>query len=410
MNFLHPTSINDISEDGNGNLVAVGTANHDDLANPGDFIPFGGGPVTNVIGYEAFVIRFSAGRALLWSRYFGGYGDDLPNSIVGLSNGDFYITGTTNSDDEVFPTTAVGNASDLNINDLTYNGGFSDIFAAKFLNNGTLNWCRYYGGPGWDAQGVIWDTENELLQGWTGTGNCAYADAAGTLYLTGFIENGFQPIVGNEDCPYFHDKINEGGETDGNFNTDGEDVWVAVVSPSLVTQFSSYWGGSNLGENFDEGNTIVTGKNLFTNKEFLLFGGWTNSIDIASQSKPIPLCHESDGPYFITNLIDGGPSDAFISKIYLDECLIVATNEAASKYLSISPNPTDHFIRIILPQPAIGIEIYNNTGQNLSGETALLSSGDSDALLDIAKLAPGWYLLNVTLKDGSRIAASFIKI
>ncbi len=409
VNWTHPTAINDISEDGNGNLLLVGTANHDDLAVPGDFIPFGGGPLTVVIGYKTFVMRFSTGRALLWSRFFGGYCEDLPNSIVGLANGDFYITGTTCGGAE-FPVQAVGDPSNININDLSYNGGFSDIFAAKFLNNGTLNWCRYYGGPGWDAQGVIWDTEHELLQGWTGTGNCAFADETGMLYMTGFIENEFQPIVGQANCPYFHDKINEGGDTDGNFNTNGTDAWVAVVSPALVTQFSSYWGGSNLGENSDEGNTIVKGKIPFNNREFLLFGGWTNSINIPNQSKPIPLCHETDDPYYVPNLINGGPSDAFISKIYIGECLVVGTEEGHSELLSIAPNPTDKTLSISYPQPVLGIQVFTATGQNLSNKTTLLSSDELSMVMDVSQLPSGWYLLSVTLKDGSRATAKFIKL
>jgi|GEM_PF-2854457 len=404
VNSPNPTSVRDISEDGNGNLLVAGVVSRDDLGTPGDYIPFGGGPLTTVIGQEGFLMRFSTGRTLLWSRFFGGYGDDFPNSIVGLSNGDFYLTGSTNSTaSDNFPVKAVGNASDDKINDLTYNGGFRDIFVAKFLADNTLYWCRYFGGPGWDSQASLRDNENELLQQGTGTGNCAVANASGTLYLTGFVENGFAPIVGNGSCPYFYNSINQGS------GTNGEDAWLAVVSSSLVTQFSTYWGGSKVGENFDESNTIALGKNPFNGKDFVLFGGWTNSENIPNQSKPIPHCRESDGPYYFSNLLGGG-ADAFISKIYLNECLTVGTEEISSSLLQLSPNPTPNLLRIALPRPAADFQVFSITGQNLSDKTSLQSSDASETVLDVSQLPPGWYLLSAVLKDGSRISAGFIKI
>lgn len=405
--LVNPTTVNDISEDGNGNLLVVGTANYDDLSTPGDYIPFGGGPLTTVQYYDAFIMRFSTSRELLWSRYFGGEYADLPNSIIGLPNGDFYITGTTESED--FPVLAIGNSSDININDVSYNGGNSDIFASKFSSNGTLLWSRYYGGPGNDGQGAITGWEHSTLSVGLGTGNAAYADAGGTLYLTGYVQNGFQPIVGQSTCPYFHDEINE-GSGGGNFTTEGSDAWVAVVSPALVTEFSTYWGGSSPGENYDQGNTIVTGITPFNNRHFLLFGGMTNSISIPGQSKPIPLCRESDGPYYITNLINGGPSDAFISKIYVDECLLVNAKEAISNLLAVSPNPAGHFLRVSLSQPVTDMQVFSVTGQNMGGRAAILSSGTLEAVLDVSQLPPGWYLLSAVLKDGGRAVATFIKV
>jgi hypothetical protein len=398
------TTVNDISEDGNGSLLVAGTATRDVLGTPGDYIPFGGGPLTSVGGAEAFVMRFSSGRALQWSRFFGGSSDDYPNSIVGLENGDFYLTGTTRSwESDGFPVQAVGNASDITKNDVTYNGGYADMFVAKFLNNGTLNWCRYYGGAGNDGQGRLNYNEGDALAENLGTGNCAVADATGTLFLTGSIENGFAPIVGPNDCPYFYNSINQG------INTNGKDAWVSVVSTSLKTSFSTYWGGSNIGDNFDESNTIAWGHNQYNNKDFILFGGWTTSIDIPAQSKPIPHCHESDGPYYFSNLI-GGSSDAFISKIYLFDCLTVGTNETSIEHLSLSPNPVESTLKIEFVDLTTNIQVFNATGQNLSEKTRLRSLADTEAILDVSRLPAGWYLISAVLRDGTAVSGKFIKI
>jgi hypothetical protein len=116
--------------------------------------------------------------------------------------------------------------------------------------------------------------------------------------------------------------------------------------------------------------------------------------------------------------IDGQPVQYFAKWVgdhSTDTCSapVVAAPEpqrAAVYSLTVSPNPVQNLLRITLPQPAADFQVLSITGQNLSDKTSLQSSDASEAMLDVSHLPPGWYLLSAVLKDGSRIAAGFIKI
>jgi hypothetical protein len=105
---------------------------------------------------DAFVTRITAdGTALVYSTYIGGSNDDgnvyqypiIENSdlmCVLLDNSEnAIISGATRSTD--FPTTP-------NAYDTTWNGGYWDIFVAKFAATGSeLIFSTYLGGSSWEA-------------------------------------------------------------------------------------------------------------------------------------------------------------------------------------------------------------------------------------------------------------------
>ncbi len=47
---------------------------------------------------DGFLIKINANGNVIWEKTFGGMGDDIPNSIIIDSNGDFIVVGMTNSD------------------------------------------------------------------------------------------------------------------------------------------------------------------------------------------------------------------------------------------------------------------------------------------------------------------------
>lgn len=105
-------------------------------------------------GDDISITKYSAdGSQRLYSSYLGGYGQDLPHSLVANVNDELYVLGTTGTSD--FPTTI--NAYDTSFNGGTDPGAFigiaahysngSDIIISRFSADGTqLLASTYVGG------------------------------------------------------------------------------------------------------------------------------------------------------------------------------------------------------------------------------------------------------------------------
>jgi len=419
--FVYPNTVCDITEDGDGNLFILGQV-VEDRPNNEDFIPFG----TNAFEYkgssECFIIKFSQNRTLLWSTFFGGNLSDWPNSILYDGLGNILVTGTTQStQSNEFPVKAVGNTGNILVNDLSYNGGYSDIFIAKFASSGAQIWTRYYGSPGKDAQGYLSYLDLEHPGIYIGSGNGTAVENDGTIYLTGTVQNDLTPLVGsNTECEFFHNVINGfASVNESGYTPLGNDAIFTVISSSNVMTFSSYWGGSsaNPNKNEDFGYAMSTGSVPSTGKHFTMIGGWTNSgVVIPKGKNTIPICRESDGPYLRTDL-QGGASDAFISKIYLDKCTTVKAVETFKQIypLQISPIPASHTLnlnlKIDLPfdySDALMCKVFDGIGKEAQG-WSLKQSNANLIELNIQGLPNGYYF--VYLQQGNQIATGkFIKI
>jgi beta propeller repeat protein len=148
--------------------------------------------------------------ALVYSTYLGGTGDErgpsnYPYGIAVDPNGNIYVAGATES------TTGFPMASGAY---LDYQGGRSDVFAAKINASGTkLDYFTYLGGGGPDGLGT-----GDVCRG-------IAVDSSGNVYLTGETDSDDFPTTSgafqesfpctNPSLPYsaFVTKINPSGTT-----------------------------------------------------------------------------------------------------------------------------------------------------------------------------------------------------
>lgn len=93
---------------------------------------------------DAFVIKISPEGRLLFSSYIGGGGFDSGNGIVVDTQGDFYLTGSTESVD--FPTR---NPLQAKI------AGSSDAFVMKVDAEGRILFSTFIGGNSFDSSRYI---------------------------------------------------------------------------------------------------------------------------------------------------------------------------------------------------------------------------------------------------------------
>src|SRR5262249_50017964 len=129
--------IDAVTTDAAGNTYVVGTT--DSLNFP--TTPGGLQTTPNTVK-DVFVTKFAPnGQTVLYSTYLGGNLDDQGYGIAVDSQGNAYVTGTTNSTN--FPTTPGALQ--------TSNAGGTDAFIAKLGPNGSaLLYSTYLGGSGND--------------------------------------------------------------------------------------------------------------------------------------------------------------------------------------------------------------------------------------------------------------------
>ncbi len=107
---------------------------------------------------DAFVASVNpGGTGLVYAGYIGGADTDTGDGIAVDTSGNAYVAGKTSSSEKSFPVT-VGP-------DLTYNGGFSDVYVAKVAATGTsLVYAGYIGGNDEDvASGIALDIKGNAF-------------------------------------------------------------------------------------------------------------------------------------------------------------------------------------------------------------------------------------------------------
>ncbi len=152
-------------------------------------------------GVDAFVIKFDATGAPVYSTYLGGAGDDYGLSIAADTTGNVYVTGTTTS--TAFPVTQSAYQAKI--------AGGIDSFVTKLSPSGTLVYSTYLGGSGDDN---------------------AYAiaiDGAGSAYVTGQTASADFPSLNPAQAA-------SGGKTD---------AFIAKLNPTGASlAYSTFLGGT----------------------------------------------------------------------------------------------------------------------------------------------------------------------
>ena len=171
-------------------------------------------------GSDLFITKFTPGSsALLFSTYLGGSSLDKSTAMVVDSNGNIYLTGSTQSAN--FPVTATAYQSALQ--------GTSNAFITKVAPDASvLVFSTLFGGSSTDqANGLA-------------------LDSAGNIYITGFTQSADFPLLN----PFQNVLGLYGAETCGSTNLVNQptvpcaDAFVAKFAPTGIPVFSSFLGGN----------------------------------------------------------------------------------------------------------------------------------------------------------------------
>jgi Beta-propeller repeat/Putative binding domain, N-terminal len=227
-----------ITVDSTGTAYVTGMTGSDNFPLLNAYQPFYGGQV------DMFVTQYSSTGQMLYSTYFGGTNSDVGYGIAVNSQGDFYVTGLTISDD--FPL--------LDPMQPVF-GGFEDPFITKFNSGGqSLAYSTYFGGS--DGREEYGAQEIGL-------------DLIGNVYIAGSTEatdfpilNAFQSdnhgsydgfiskIVETSGCSYAISPTSESFDANGGTGsvsviTQPDCDWTAVSNDSWITITSGSSGTGN---------------------------------------------------------------------------------------------------------------------------------------------------------------------
>ena len=205
--------------DSTGSLVWMktlgGTGNYDIAncviqASDGGFVLVGATSSFSVAGVDALISKFDSSGNHLWTRTFGGSGNEEASSVVQTDDSGYLITGFTKSysvggDADVFLVkydssgtfswmktfggveddygvkiirVSDGNYIIVGITESYSVGGDNDVFLMKVDSSGTIIWTKTYGGTGEDRAATVIESSDGgfVLGGWTKSYGLAYRE------------------------------------------------------------------------------------------------------------------------------------------------------------------------------------------------------------------------------------------
>lgn len=369
----------DIVEDGEGNLFVTGSVEDDEL----NLFPVAANSFLFSGGGDGFLAKFAPDRSLEFATYIGGSAHDYGTGVVcDPSTGNVIVVGTTESSmASGFPIVYSGNSSA----DDDALGGDSDLFLAKYSNDGTLIHCRYLGGS--ESDGT-----DDFFTGYdTNPVNCIAVDATGNIFITGNAGEDF-PAIWPSPLQFWTFDENSGGQ----------DAFVAAFAADLDLKYSTYLGGSAS----DYGSGIAVAN--INNKHVIAMAGRTfdNSNDYPA-SQEVPLS-------YLKSEFEVGNQNGIISVIRTND-LIYQTVHAEDTWLpmsfaSLSPNPCVDVLTINIEHAdlkKLQVQVYDMLGRQVKG---ISLQGNQDIWrIPVSGLEAGNYQIVLTTDLGSW-SGKFVKL
>lgn len=203
---------------------------------------------------DMFVIKFDTDGNRLWTRQFGGSGQDSAWDIARDHSGNVYLSGTT-----------------MNSHDGQPVNGFSDALLVKYDTDGNRLWARVFGTTEFDSgNGVITDMSgNVYVSGITSGSVDNYANAGGQdMFVTKFDAQGVRIWTHQLGTPAFDQAFdiavdstsavyvagNTEGHIDGNVLLGSRDIFVTKYDADGNKLWTRQFGSSA----FDELQDITT--------------------------------------------------------------------------------------------------------------------------------------------------------
>lgn len=317
-----------------------------------------------------------------WNTTLGGTGNDLPNEILQLTNGDLYIAGISYSTDY----------------DCTTNHGNSDAFITLLDNSGNKKWSKCFGSPKRDGDGIAITLSNTSI-----------------LLAISIQGNG-------------GDVLNQLGNTDiwiAEIDTNSNIIWESTYGSKTGAELPNSILKHSNGDIWVAGTSSIKGENVPA--EYGPWDGWVlqlsptgtfiNSAVIGSiKEDECNIIHElENGIIFAAGTYRqiGIPSNN-LPPVHLGEkdifiCTIapwsteIGLDASIQNEISISPNPITNSLSITFP-PRAKDNNYEIEVCNINSEVFFSAREQKDNLqIDTSTWKSGVYFIKVFSNNQAKI-------
>jgi hypothetical protein len=331
-----------IIQTSDGNFVILGTSESID------------GTITDktIIDKDYWVIKIDKEGSVIWSKTYGGSGEDIGQKVIETSDGGLAIVGYSQSSD----------------GDASANQGFHDNWLLKLDSHGTILWEKSYGFAGHDhAYSLIQTSDGGyFMTGFLdvtasgGEGNnrnsstnrhgigefwCHKLDATGNIqwrrYFGGTNNDRSYDVVQANDGGYVVTGFSESTDFDISNNHGSYDYWVI----KLDSQGNLLWEKSFGGSEIDQSRAIVK-----TNDNNYVIAGnsFSNDGDIDSNlgSSDFWLIKINDLGELIWSKNYGGPDFDYATSIKksLNGFVVSGYSQSANNHLSSNYGNNDFWV------------------------------------------------------------------
>jgi hypothetical protein len=436
-----------VSTDDSGNVYVTGYFEDDTLFIGNDTLINKG-----FNSKELLIVKYDEDGNLIWAKGAGGRSNDIIYSIKTSQSGEVFIAGTYVSDTLFMDSV------------LIFNSGDYDIFIAKLNSNGDVLWAKTTGGINADyAYDVDIDATGIYLAGYfysstinfgsttltnsatqsdlfvakydqngnniwaTGAGGIgqenAYSiahDSSGNIYVAGHFSSS-NLVVGTTTLTnvgtsfnIFLSKFDSSGIPiwAKGFGQNGIDVATSLEYNSDVLCLTGYFNNPSI--TFGSTTLLNVGENDMFLSAFDSSGNslWTKSIGGTSEDVARSVAIDHLGNTYVTgyfkdtvsigasNFISAGGTDIFLAKVD-DINTAISTLEKLEADLNIFPNPFHKCAKLILPENLLQpfIFIYDFSGRCVQSYLF-----EQNSHIQKNNLPPGMYLFKVI--DGSNFIGS----
>ena len=247
-------------------------------------VNLGGSALVSAGGMDIFVAKYSPSGAHIWSKRFGGSGDDIAQSVAVDAAGNVILGGT-------FMASVSFGGSPLTSSPDQFGSPSPDAFIAKFGPDGTYQWSKGFGGVGNDViYAVAADSGGNVVAAGTFVGSVNFGgttlssrSSSADMFLAKYSPTGALTWVSKfgdygTDVAYGlaidgGDNIFMAGTFEGTVNFGGgaltalnfsADIALAKFSPAGVHMWSKRFGGNGQDIGYSvatnaSGNVALTG-------------------------------------------------------------------------------------------------------------------------------------------------------
>ncbi len=325
---------------------------------------------------DGYVFKINADKELVWEKTFGGSNNDHFNGIEKKLNGNFLISGYTNSNN--------GDISDFK--------GSVDAWVVEIDSDGNLIWSKTFGGTQLDfVYSTIQNNSSEfLIVGHTMSTNYDITDNNGgnDAWVIKLNQDGnviwsktyggsemefAQSITQLPEGGYMITGVSESNDGDLNHNYGERDVWLFQIDEDGELVWQSNLGGSLE----DEGTSI----SIVDQKLFVAAKSFSSDGDVGENK---------------------GDSDVWLMKFNLEK---LSTNEMNLINISVYPNPVKDYLYISSDQIIKEIKLYDISGK----EIIHMKTYSTNSKLNMESFNPGIYTLQI-IKNASIQTKKMIKL